>query len=95
MSIKPAYPQKKPDLTAEIVLFPITLVIFFKSIFGISVALSDRELRDNFTPGAIMPPKYIFLIITSNVVAVPKSKIIKLSLLLSKLIALVNLSDPT
>jgi len=30
--------------------------IFFKSIFGISVALSDREFRDNFTPGAIIPP---------------------------------------
>ena len=32
---------------------------------------------------------------TSKVVAVPKSRIIKLSLLLSKLIAFVNLSEPT
>ena len=30
-------------------------------------------LRDKDTPGAITPPQYIFFIITSNVVAVPKS----------------------
>jgi len=56
LSIKPAYPQKKPDLTAVIVLLPMTLLIFFKSIFGIKVALSDKVLRDNLTPGAIIPP---------------------------------------
>jgi len=45
LSIKPAYPQKKPDLTAEIVSLPITFLIFFRSIFGISVALSERVFK--------------------------------------------------
>ena len=58
-------------------------------------SLSDKVLRDKFTPGAIIPPKYVSLIITSNVVAVPKSKIIKLFFLSIRLIALVILSDPT
>ena len=51
--------------------------------------------REILIPGAIIPPLYVFFIITSNVVAVPKSKTIKLSLLLTKLMALVNLSEPT
>jgi len=57
LSIKPAYPQKKPDLTAEIVSLPITFLTFFRSIFGMSVALSESVLSDNFTPGAIIPPE--------------------------------------
>jgi hypothetical protein len=46
-------------------------------------------------PGAIIPPLYDLLIKTSNVVAVPKSIIIKFFFLLIKLIALVSLSEPT
>ena len=42
MSINPAYPQKKPYLTALIVSIPITLFIFFRFILGIKVALSDK-----------------------------------------------------
>jgi len=57
LSIKPAYPQKKPDLTAEIVLLPIIFLICFKSIFGIRVALSESVFRESFTPGAIIPPE--------------------------------------
>ena len=34
-----------------------------------------EELREMLTPGAITPPLYSFPTITSNVVAVPKSKI--------------------
>ena len=60
LSIKPAYPQKKPDLTAEIVFFPITLLIFFNSILGIKVALLERVFKDNLTPGAMIPPIYIY-----------------------------------
>ena len=56
LSIKPAYPQKKPDLTALIVSIPITLFIFFRFILGIKVALSDRVLREILIPGAIIPP---------------------------------------
>jgi hypothetical protein len=33
LSIKPAYPQKKPDLTAETVSTPITFLIFFRLNF--------------------------------------------------------------
>ena len=44
-----------------------------ENLLGIKVALSESVLRDNFIPGAIIPPKYSFLIKTSNVVAVPKS----------------------
>ena len=57
LSIKPAYPQKKPDLTAEIVLIPITFLISFKSILGIRVALSESVFRESLTPGAIIPPE--------------------------------------
>ena len=56
LSINPPYPQKKPDLTALIVSFPIIFFIFFKLILGIRVALSDRVFKDNFIPGAIIPP---------------------------------------
>ena len=56
LSINPAYPQKKPDLTAEIVSLPITLDIFVKLIFGIKDALSERVLSDNSIPGEIIPP---------------------------------------
>ena len=41
LSINPAYPQKKPDLTALFVSIPITFWIFFKFILGIKVALSN------------------------------------------------------
>ena len=47
---------------------------FFKD--GISEAFDVNVLSESNTPGAIMPPKYLFLIITSNVVAVPKSTMI-------------------
>ena len=76
LSIKPAYPQKKPDLTAETVSTPITFLIFIKLIFGIRLALSERVFNDNLIPGAIIPPLYDLLINISNVVAVPKSIII-------------------
>ena len=56
LSINPAYPQKKPDLTAEIVSLPITLEIFIKFIFGIKNALSERVLSDNSIPGEMIPP---------------------------------------
>ena len=46
LSINPAYPQKKPERTADVVSFPITFVIFFKSIFGIKDALSESVLRE-------------------------------------------------
>ena len=95
LSIKPAYPQKKPDLTALIVSTPIIFLIFLRLILGIKEALSDKVFKDILIPGAITPPLYVFLIITSKVVAVPKSKIMKLSLLFNKLIALVSLSEPT
>ena len=57
LSINPAYPQKKPDLTAEIVSIPMTFLIFFKSIFGIKLLYQKVYLSDNLTPGAIMPPE--------------------------------------
>ena len=44
LSIKPAYPQKKPDLTAEIVSLPITFLIFFRSIFGIRDSIHIIDL---------------------------------------------------
>ena len=56
LSIKPAYPQKKPDLTALLVSTPITLLIFLRLIFGIKVALSDKVFKDILIPGAIIPP---------------------------------------
>ena len=74
---------------------PITLLIFFKLILGIKVALSERVLSDNLIPGAIIPPTYVSFINTSKVVAVPKSRMIKFFLLSIKLIAFVILSDPT
>ena len=62
--------------------------IFDEQIYGkLPIALYSFEnfdptnvvllcnISDNLTPGAIIPPKYVFLIKTSNVVAVPKSKI--------------------
>ena len=49
---------------------------FFNSILGIKVALLERVFKDNLTPGAIIPPIYVLLTKTSNVVAVPKSRII-------------------
>ena len=76
MSIKPAYPQKKPDLTASRVFLPITLDIFFKLILGIKDALEVKVFNERLIPGEIIPPKYLFLIKTSKVVAVPKSIII-------------------
>merc|ERR1711965_1093849 len=60
LSIKPAYPQKKPDLTALIVSMPITFLICLRFILGIKVALSDRVLREILIPGAIIPPMYVF-----------------------------------
>ena len=54
----------------------MTFVIFFKLISGINDALEDKVFKDKLIPGEIIPPKYFFLISTSNVVAVPKSIII-------------------
>jgi hypothetical protein len=62
LSIKPAYPQKKPDLTASSVFLPITFDIFLKLTSGIKDACEDKVLKDRLIPGAIMPPKYLFLI---------------------------------
>ena len=56
LSINPAYPQKKPDLTADFVSFPTTFDIFFKSIFGIRDALSERVLSESCIPGDMIPP---------------------------------------
>ena len=56
LSINPAYPQKKPDLTALIVSIPITFFICLRFILGIKVALSDKVFREILIPGAITPP---------------------------------------
>ena len=58
------------------VFFPKILLTFFNLIDGINEALETNVFNDNDKPGAIIPPKYLFLITTSNVVAVPKSIII-------------------
>ena len=73
LSIKPAYPQKKPDLTASRVFLPITFDIFFKLISGIKDAFDAKVFNERLIPGEITPPKYLFLTKTSKVVAVPKS----------------------
>ena len=52
-------------------------------------------MRDNLIPGAIIPPIYVFFIKTSKVVAVPKSKIIKLLLLSIVPMEFASLSEPT
>ena len=57
---------------------PITFDIFFKSILGIKDAFKVKVFNERFIPGEITPPKYLFLIKTSKVVAVPKSIIIQL-----------------
>ena len=75
--------------------FPIIFLIFVNFVLGINLAFSTKVSKEIFTPGAIIPPLYLFLRITSKVVAVPKSKIIKLSLLFIILIAFAILSDPT
>ena len=56
LSIKPAYPQKKPDLTALVVSIPMTFLICLRFIFGIKVALSDKVFNEILIPGAITPP---------------------------------------
>ena len=56
--------------------FPKIFLIFFNFNEGISEAFEIKVLRESDTPGAIMPPKYLFLLMTSKVVAVPKSTII-------------------
>ena len=56
LSINPAYPQKKPALTADFVSFPITFEIFLRLIFGIKDALSERVFKESFIPGEIIPP---------------------------------------
>ena len=53
-----------------------------------------RFIIDNFTPGAITPPTYAPFLITSNVVAVPKSKI-KQFLYFFAPIAFTILSEPS
>ena len=72
-------------------IFFILLII----LLGINLAFSTKVSKDKFTPGAIIPSLYLFFKITSKVVAVPKSKIIKLSLLLIILIAFASSVDPT
>ena len=56
LSINPAYPQKKPDLTADFVSFPITLDIFLRLILGINDALSESVFNESLIPGEIIPP---------------------------------------
>ncbi len=73
---------------------PNTLLISFKFKLGIKEALEIKVFKERFTPGAIIPPRYFFLITTSKVVAVPKSTIIKLFLLSQTLIAFARRSDP-
>ena len=58
------------------VFFPSILSTFFNFKEGISEALEINVLRERERPGAIIPPKYLFFITTSKVVAVPKSIII-------------------
>ena len=49
---------------------------------------------ERFIPGAITPPSYIPFLIISNVVAVPKSTITKLSLLFKQFITMIyNIND--
>ena len=55
--------------------FPKILSTFFNFIDGINEALETNVFSDKDKPGAMIPPKYLFLITTSNVVAVPKSTI--------------------
>ena len=62
---------------------------------GIREAFEVKVFKDKLIPGDIIPPKYFFLVTTSNVVAVPKSIIIKLFLLSITPIELANLSEPT
>jgi len=45
LSIKPAYPQKKPDLTAFMVFWPITFFGFFRFILGIKLAYQIMFLK--------------------------------------------------
>ena len=58
--------------------FPKTCLISLSFKLGINEAFDIRVFKERETPGAIIPPKYWFFITTSNVVAVPKSIIIKL-----------------
>ena len=55
---------------------PTILDILDRLTGGINEAFEIKVFKDKFTPGAITPPKYLSLTTTSNVVAVPKSKII-------------------
>ena len=57
-------------------VLPKIFLTFFNFNDGMSEAFDTSVLRESETPGAIIPPKYLFLIITSKVVAVPKSTII-------------------
>ena len=57
LSIRPEYPQKKPDLTASEVFFPIILEVLFYFILGIKEALFIKFSKERLTPGAIIPPK--------------------------------------
>ena len=57
-------------------VLPKIFLTFFNFKDGMREAFDTSVLRERETPGAIIPPKYFFLIITSKVVAVPKSTII-------------------
>jgi hypothetical protein len=50
------------------------LIRAFKLIKGSKAVDLFKFLIESFTPGAITPPSYTPFLITSNVVAVPKSK---------------------
>ena len=63
-------------------------------IFGIRLADFIKFLSERLIPGAITPPIYEFFFITSKVVAVPKSTIIKLPFLSFTAIAFAILSEP-
>mgnify|MGYP003684123413 CR=1 FL=1 len=77
--------------------FPIIFFCFLIEKIGIWSAVLDKLLIERFTPGAIIPPLYMPLFVTtSKVVAVPKSKTIQLDLyFLNTPAAFAIRSDPT
>jgi hypothetical protein len=67
----------RPLCTASYVFFPITDFGFTSSTDLSDEVFDVNASRDILIPGAIDPPKYSLLsLTTSKVVAVPKSKII-------------------
>ena len=76
-SIMEACPKMRPLCTASYVFFPITDFGFTSSTDLSDEVFDVNASRDILIPGAIDPPKYSLLsLTTSKVVAVPKSTII-------------------